>query len=292
MRLLVIILLLSPLNYFAQLQSSVYDNLISEAEALSKNKNYKDAARKYEEAFRRNKGLARNKDMYNCIACNAMAGENDSAFVRLNRFVTNTRFENPKKLQKEKRFVPLKKDPRWDSLLVKVAQNKIANKKNLEEAKAKAKESGKAQDQLKQNSAPQTVCKDINGNSFDTEKLRGKVIVLNFWATWCGPCKKEMPELNALRETFTKSDEVVFLSFCNNVDSVARIKEFLLKIPFSYNMVIGEDARKAFAQYAVHAIPLNVIIDKKGKIVFLEKGYAPQIPEAMKEKIEELLKEK
>ena len=95
-----------------------------------------------------------------------------------------------------------------------------------------------------------------------------------------------------MRETFTKRDEVVFLSFCNNVDSVARIKEFLLKIPFSYNMVIGEDARKAFAQYAVHAIPLNVIIDKKGKIVFLEKGYAPQIPEAMKEKIEELLKEK
>jgi thiol-disulfide isomerase/thioredoxin len=288
MRLLLHFLFLFPALAFSQAALSPYDSLISIAEKHFKNKEYKAADAKYQEAFASMKGFGRNADIYNSFACQAMLGEKDTALVRLQRFVTGTRLSNAKKLNKDKHFKSLHSDSRWDTIIAIAKRNKVIKEKSLKEIKQRSKESAKAQKEIQGKYSPRLICTDIFGVKYDTENLKGKVLVLNFWATWCGPCKKEIPELNTLKEEF-KNTDVVFLSFCSNVDSASRIKEFFLKTPFNYNAVIGTDARKAFEQYSVVSIPVNVIINKKGQVVFLQNGYAPGIPEEIKRKIQECL---
>jgi peroxiredoxin len=111
--------------------------------------------------------------------------------------------------------------------------------------------------------------KDINGNRFDLKELRGKVVVLNFWFTNCGPCRQEMPELNELVDSFAKKD-VVFLGIA--LDGRSDILEFLKTHPFRYTII--PDGGSIAGQYGIGSYPIHVILDKDGKVVFHTVGLA------------------
>ena len=137
--------------------------------------------------------------------------------------------------------------------------------------------------------APAFTATTIDGKVIDTEKLKGKVIWVNFFATWCPPCKKELPVLQDsvyLRYKDNKDFVLVVLGREHNVDE---LKEFADK--WNYDLPFAPDIeRKIFAQYASQSIPRNVIIDKKGKISFQSIGYTEEEFKKIEEHVAALLK--
>lgn len=133
--------------------------------------------------------------------------------------------------------------------------------------------------------APVFTVQTLDGKTFTLKNLRGKIVVLNFWATWCGPCRGEIPELNNLVKKY--GDRVIFLAFTD--EDSARVKKFLAKQPFYYHIVVkSTDVRKL---YHVNAFPTHFIISSTGYIVFKQVGYIPGTAERLEQQIKRLLTE-
>jgi len=127
--------------------------------------------------------------------------------------------------------------------------------------------------------------KSINGKTFSLDKLRGKVVVLNFWATWCGPCKHEIPYISKLPGLFS-SDNVIFLAISD--EDSTRIAKFVQTHPFKYNVCFK--GNKVSEIYNIKAIPTHIIIDKKGYVQYKHIGYIPGIEKKIEMEIKLLLK--
>lgn len=125
----------------------------------------------------------------------------------------------------------------------------------------------------------------LNGDKFDYNDHKGKIIVLNFWATWCGPCRMEIPELNSLVDEFKDNDKVVFLAITD--EDKETVKDFIKEEYFKY--ILGVEGREIRRNFGVYAFPTHFIIDQKGKIVFKHVGYVKGIKEILKNKINSLL---
>ena len=102
------------------------------------------------------------------------------------------------------------------------------------------------------------------GSTATLAELRGKVVVLEFWATWCAPCVADFPHLNKLTEVFEESGDVVFISITD--EPREKIENFLKKHPLKAWVGIDKD-RSAFSEYRVTGVPHAVIINKQGKII-------------------------
>lgn len=104
-----------------------------------------------------------------------------------------------------------------------------------------------------------------DGKSADTEQWRGKVLVVNFWASWCPPCVEEMPTLDKLQAEF-KAQNVLFVGI--GIDSPSNIREFLEKTPVSYPIVIGGLEGSNLSKQMGNsqgALPYTIIINAQGK---------------------------
>lgn len=112
--------------------------------------------------------------------------------------------------------------------------------------------------------APEFALRDMQGNYVSVTALRGKVIVLNFWATWCPPCKVEIPGLEALNRKYgARGLAVVAVS----TDSSEKgIRKFLRETPLSYRVVHDRDG-KISRLYGVYSLPTTFIIDRSGVVI-------------------------
>ena len=111
-----------------------------------------------------------------------------------------------------------------------------------------------------------------DGKSVDTEQWRGKVLVVNFWASWCPPCVEEMPTLDKLQSEF-KAQNVLFVGI--GIDSPSNIREFLKSTPVSYPIVIGGLEGSNLSKQMGNtqgALPYTVIINAKGKATYTKLG--------------------
>lgn len=111
--------------------------------------------------------------------------------------------------------------------------------------------------------APDFEANLLNGKKISSKEYKGKVIVLNFWFTGCGPCKQEIPELNELVKKY-KNKNVVFLA-CALDDDTQLLKKYLKQNPFNYEII--PDARKIVEKYKVSIYPTHIIVNKDGEIV-------------------------
>ena len=111
-----------------------------------------------------------------------------------------------------------------------------------------------------------------DGKSVDTEQWRGKVLVVNFWASWCPPCVEEMPTLDKLQAEF-KSQNVLFVGI--GIDSPSNIREFLEKTPVSYPIVIGGLEGSNLSKQMGNsqgALPYTIVINAQGKATSSKLG--------------------
>lgn len=123
--------------------------------------------------------------------------------------------------------------------------------------------------------APLFTCRTIDGRTIDIGKLQGKIILVNFFATWCGPCNLELPVLqkNVWEKYKSRTDfELVILG---REHSEAEVKKFVTDKKFAMPFAPDPD-RKVFSLYATQSIPRNVVIGKDGRIIFQSIGFTPE----------------
>lgn len=114
-------------------------------------------------------------------------------------------------------------------------------------------------------SVDEVLLKDLNGQSVNLEKYKGKTIFLNFWATWCKPCKEEMPSIERAQKMLL-DENIIFLMASS--ESVEDINEFKTNhdYPFSYTQIENS------GELDILALPTTFIFDASGALVFSEMG--------------------
>jgi peroxiredoxin len=113
--------------------------------------------------------------------------------------------------------------------------------------------------------APNFSLEDLSGKKANLKQYRGKVVFLNFWATWCGPCKEEMLSMEALYQKF-KERGFVFLTISVDYEEKKKVKEFIDKHHYTFPVLIDSKC-VTLDLYGVKGIPTTLLIDKKGRMV-------------------------
>jgi thiol-disulfide isomerase/thioredoxin len=108
---------------------------------------------------------------------------------------------------------------------------------------------------------------DVQGQPHSLERYRGKWVVLNVWATWCAPCIKEMPELEALSHA---RDDIVVLGLAADGDSLAKLRRYAQALHVSYPIIAGDAA--LLQQFKVKAYPTTLLFDPAGALVLTRMG--------------------
>jgi thiol-disulfide isomerase/thioredoxin len=112
--------------------------------------------------------------------------------------------------------------------------------------------------------APQFVARDLDGHEVSTATLRGKVVIINFWATWCGPCRAEIPDLVALQEKYRDRLQVIGISQDESPPEVVR--RFAARYRVNYPVVMmTPELEKLFP--GIGALPTSFIVDRESRIV-------------------------
>lgn len=126
---------------------------------------------------------------------------------------------------------------------------------------------------------------DLNGTLYSNDNLKGKVVVINLWATWCGPCRQEIPILNQLVQKYEHDSEVLFLAITD--DPPEKIKSYLSKNRFAYKQIAGADALFSdLHKGIINTIPTNIVINKKGDIIYYSEIVPPNLVEVLSAEIE------
>jgi peroxiredoxin len=103
---------------------------------------------------------------------------------------------------------------------------------------------------------------DLEGKSWTLKSLQGKVVLVNFWATWCPPCRKEMPDLDALYKQFQKQGLVILAISDEDAD---KVKPLIAEKGISYTVLL-DPGRKVNTLFNVMGIPKTFIYDRSGKL--------------------------
>ena len=140
---------------------------------------------------------------------------------------------------------------------------------------------------LKGKPLPDFVFKDILGNTYTPEDIKGKVVVINLWFTSCAPCIKEIPELNELVKEYENNDAVLFLALALD-EKGPRLDTFLETHVFNYNIVPGAQDY-VVKKLQASSFPTHIVLDKNSNVVFTLAGYTPQVGEIIKSSISSFL---
>ncbi|MGH8013012.1 MAG: TlpA family protein disulfide reductase [Candidatus Binataceae bacterium] len=114
--------------------------------------------------------------------------------------------------------------------------------------------------------APGFTLKDMQGHTVSLSSLRGKVVFLNIWATWCPPCREEMPSIESLYKEFHNDHDFVILAVSQDTDGAQAVAPYLKSNGFNFTVLL--DPKNVVGEaYNVSGIPETFIIDQQGRIV-------------------------
>lgn len=136
--------------------------------------------------------------------------------------------------------------------------------------------------------APDFTLKSNSGENIRLGELRGEVVLINFWASWCGPCRQEMPELEKLYQKYQK---LGFTILGVNVEKDSAAGDRIADKAGLTFPVLYDTENQVSKQYKVSAMPSTVIVDRDGKQRFLHLGYKPGYEKDYEKQIKQLIRE-
>ena len=141
---------------------------------------------------------------------------------------------------------------------------------------------------LEGSQAPDFALKSSTGENMRLSEYRGDVVMINFWATWCGPCRQEMPLLD---ELYSRYQRVGFNLLGVNIDDdSSRAMRMVDELGVSFPVLF--DARKEVSKlYEVDAMPVTVLVDREGNVRHVHHGYKPGYEQKYLDEIRSLLRE-
>ena len=134
--------------------------------------------------------------------------------------------------------------------------------------------------------APNFTLPTAKGEAVTLDKLRGKVVYVDFWASWCGPCRRSFPWMNEMQQKYGAKG---FTVLAINVDKRrADADKFLVLLPASFPVVYDE-AGTTPAAFAVQGMPSSYLIDARGNVSFVERGFTDESRGPLEERVKALL---
>ena len=135
------------------------------------------------------------------------------------------------------------------------------------------------------NKAPALALKDLRGRTVRISDYKGKVVLLNFWATWCPPCRAEMPDLIKLQRDYqSRGLQVIGITY--PPEKIREVRQFIRKLGVNYPVALGSKETKTLFD-ETETLPLTVVIDRQGNIRDRIEGIL--LPQEFEQKIKPLL---
>jgi peroxiredoxin len=129
----------------------------------------------------------------------------------------------------------------------------------------------------------------LDGSTVTLDQLKGKVVFLNIWATWCGPCREEMPSMETLYDEFRGNQDFVMLAVSQDTKGKVVVAPYVEKNGYHFKVLLDPE-NKVGEAYDVSGVPETFIIDRKGRIVAHHMGAfdwsRPDVKDALKELLE------
>jgi thiol-disulfide isomerase/thioredoxin len=122
--------------------------------------------------------------------------------------------------------------------------------------------------------APNLEFKDRAGSTHKLAELRGSIVVLNFWATWCGPCRQELPLLSTLSQQYARKSVRFIAASANEDKDRAKVDDFLAHNPIAFDVWLGADLDMLDRASLGNVLPATLILDDQGEIVARIMGQA------------------
>jgi peroxiredoxin len=136
--------------------------------------------------------------------------------------------------------------------------------------------------------APDFTLRSVDGPNLRLNEQRGRVVMVNFWATWCGPCRQEMPHLNKLHDKYRDAGFV--LLGVNIDDNVRAATDLAAKLGLKFPVLLDTD-KSVSRLYDMGSMPATVLIDREGRVRHLHRGYREGYELTYEQQVRSLLKE-
>jgi peroxiredoxin len=141
---------------------------------------------------------------------------------------------------------------------------------------------------IKEGAAPDFTLKSASGENLRLSEHRGEVVMINFWASWCGPCRQEMPLLD---ELYSQYHPLGFTILGVNVEEDStKARQMLKDNPVTFPVVFDNKSTVS-KLYDVVAMPSTVLVDRDGNVRYLHQGYKPGYEEAYQQQVRALIRE-
>jgi thiol-disulfide isomerase/thioredoxin len=132
--------------------------------------------------------------------------------------------------------------------------------------------------------APKFTLPDLNGREVSLDQFKGKIVMLDFWATWCGPCRMTMPLLENLEKEYR--DSMILLAI-NLQEPRNAVREYVQKQNINSQVLLDEKGSVG-EMYGTDSIPMQVLIDKQGIVRHIQIGFSPRMASQLRSEIESL----
>lgn len=133
--------------------------------------------------------------------------------------------------------------------------------------------------------APDFTLRSDQGDNKKLSEYRGKVVLINFWASWCGPCQQELPKLSELRGLHDEYDfELLAVNIDEEPEKAIRLaKKLGINFP-----ILFDESKKVSKQYDIDAMPMTILVDRNGEIRYVHRGYKESYLSLYQQQIKQL----